>query len=145
MAPLIASQVRAALQAAGSPQCTCGPGVCELDQTRADYDARVGTLLPSGANAADFALVQGASLACPEVVAARFGAAGRDRILDAYADAWITDADLEAIAERRLNLVRLATQWGTVRAPGIFQSKTESRSYLPVESSTVNNSEVLRQ
>lgn len=110
-APL-GAQTRIAVTAAGPPN----------DETRSAYYDRVGTLLPAGADATAFRVSVDAALACADVaddsdvplrveLAGRFGAAGRDRILDAYADVWISETDLDAIAERGLNLVRVPTTW----------------------------------
>lgn len=108
----LGAQVRTGVTAAGAPN----------EETRAVYYDRVGTLLPPGADATAFRTAVTASLACADVaddsdvplrveLARKFGAAGRDRILDAYADAWISDTDLDGIAARGLNLVRVPTTW----------------------------------
>jgi len=41
----------------------------------------------------------------------RFGKAGRKQIVGAFRDAWITEADVAAIAQLGLNTVRIATGW----------------------------------
>jgi len=108
----LGAEVRAAVTAAGGPSA----------ESRAEYYARVRTLLSAGADRTAFDGAAAASLACADVaddsdvplrveLASRFGLDGRDRILDAYADAWITDDDLDAMSERGINLVRIPTTW----------------------------------
>ena len=110
--PALAAAVRAAATAAGPP----------ASETREAYYARVEGLLPTGTDATAFARARAEALACPDVaddsdvplraaLTARFGPDGRNRILDAYADAWITDRDLDEIAALGLNLVRVPTTW----------------------------------
>lgn len=108
----LGADVRLAVTGTGAPG----------DESREAYYARVRAALPAGADAGAFDAAVTAALACADVaddsdvplraaLAARFGTDGRDRVLDAYADAWITETDLDAIAERGLNLVRVPTTW----------------------------------
>lgn len=130
----LGADVRTAVTAAGGPS----------DETRAEYFARVRTGLSVGADRTAYDVAVAASLACADVaddsdvplrveLAAKFGAAGRDRILDAYADAWITDADLDAMVERGINLVRIPTTWRgwvadeTVLDPLVLREATVAR------------------
>lgn len=84
------------------------------------YLDRVEAALPAGTSGTAWATARAATLACPRVdddsdaplraaLEARFGVAGRDRLLDAYADAWITEDDIAALADRGANLVRVPT------------------------------------
>ena len=89
-------------------------------ETADAYLTRLESALPSGADPEAFSEVRAETLGCARVdddsdaplraaLEARFGVAGRDQFLDAYQDAWITEADVIALHERGANLVRVPT------------------------------------
>lgn len=90
------------------------------DETVGSYLDRVEAGLPLGTDPTAWAAVRTGTENCPRVdddsdaplraaLEERFGVVGRDRFLDAYADAWITEADIAGLAERGANVVRIPT------------------------------------
>lgn len=98
-----------------------GTDLAYIDAFEAKFDDLVGPAL--AAQVADVAratpsTIDDSELPIRELLTARFGAAGRDRILSAYHDAWIQTADFDEMAAMGMSLLRLPMTYREILVVG---------------------------